>query len=287
MFCKMDKGMRPKRIGGLGVLDMEYFSRALRLRWMWFQWTDPDRPWVGSEVPCNDVDRQFFRASPRVTMGNGARASFWDSSWLDGRAPRDLAPSLYKLAWRKNRTVREELQDNNWTRGLWRMTTTDEMAELVPLCGLIQQVQLTDQPDEIWWKWTPDGVYSAKSVYEAHFKSSYCTFNSRAIWRAKAEGKHRSFAWLLVQQKILTADKLIARNWPCDPVCPLCDQEQQTAEHLCLHCVFAREVWMLVSGWSNGLVQAPNPGSTLEEWWNTSMQGQSKEMGRQETPTRK
>jgi hypothetical protein len=142
-------------------------------------------------------------------------------------------------------------------------------------------VQLTDQPDEIWWKWTPDGVYSAKSVYEAHFKSSYCTFNSRAIWRAKAEGKHRSFAWLLVQQKILTADKLIARNWPCDPVCPLCDQEQQTAEHLCLHCVFAREVWMLVSGWSNGLVQAPNPGSTLEEWWNTSMQGQSKEMGRQ------
>jgi hypothetical protein len=30
-----------------------------------------------------------------------------------------------------------------------------------------------------------------------------------AIWKAQAEGKHRFFAWLLLQEKILTEDKLL------------------------------------------------------------------------------
>ena len=43
------KAMRPKNFGGLGILDLDLFSRALRLRWLWFQWTTPDKPWVGME----------------------------------------------------------------------------------------------------------------------------------------------------------------------------------------------------------------------------------------------
>jgi len=30
----------------------------------------------------------------------------------------DIFPDLFKLAWRKNRSVREELQHQSWTRGL-------------------------------------------------------------------------------------------------------------------------------------------------------------------------
>ena len=47
----------------------------------------------------------------------------------------------------------------------------------------------------------------------------------------------------LVQSKILTADNLMARQWPCNPVCSLCNQEQETATHLVLHCNFAKLVW--------------------------------------------
>jgi hypothetical protein len=92
-----------------------------------------------------------------------------------------------------------------------------------------------------------------------------------------AEGKHRGFAWLLVQSKILTVDRLLARNWPCSPLCALCDQILETAEHLVLHCVVAREVWLLVSHWVQGLVTMPPPDITIEEWWNASLQGRSKE----------
>jgi hypothetical protein len=100
-----------------------------------------------------------------------------------------------------------------------------------------------------------DGVYSAKSVYQVQFKGTYCTFNQKSIWRATTEGKHRLFGWLLVQNKILTADCLLARNWPCDPVCSLCDQEFETAAHICLQCVYAQQVWVLVSFWTDGFIQ--------------------------------
>jgi hypothetical protein len=48
---------RPENFGGLGILDLERFSRALRLRWLWFAWKNPDRPWSGMPVPVDWTSR--------------------------------------------------------------------------------------------------------------------------------------------------------------------------------------------------------------------------------------
>lgn len=45
----------------------------------------------------------------------------------------DLFPDLFKLAWRKNKIVQEELVNLNWTRGLWKTQTIEEMANFVKL----------------------------------------------------------------------------------------------------------------------------------------------------------
>ena len=164
------KLQRPKKLGGLGVCDLERFSRALRLRWVWFEWKEPDRPWVGGNLPVNEADRQLFRASTVVTVGNGNMAEFWEASWLQGRAPRDIAPNLYKLAWRKHLKVKDQLINQSWTRGLWKMSSVEEMTEFVGLWDLVQNVQLTLEKDQIAWRWTADGVYSAKSAYEVQFQ---------------------------------------------------------------------------------------------------------------------
>jgi len=54
------------------------------------------------------------------------------------------------------------------------------------------------------------------------------------------------------------------------PVYSLCDQ-QETAAHLCLHCPYAREVWWHVQEWTEGLIHIPDPGLTIQEWWNSSV----------------
>lgn len=156
------------------------------------------------------------------------------------------------------------------------MMTATEMAELVHLWSLIDQVTLTEQEDEIRWRWTTDGSYSAKSAYQAQFIGSYNTFDNKVIWSAKVEDKHHFFAWLMVECKILTTDRLAERNWPCNPVCQLCDQESETAEHMTLRCVFAREVWWLVSQWTFGLIKVPAPDTPIAKWWNRSLGGLAK-----------
>jgi hypothetical protein len=161
------------------------------------------------------------------------------------------------------------------------MTNADQMAELIELWSLIQDVQLGQSEDEIMWSWTANGAYSAKSAYKVQFRGSYCTYNCSAIWKAKAEGKHRVFAWLLIQNKILTADDLMIRNLPCNPICTLCDQAKETAGHLCLHCVYAREVWDHVSRWTNGLVSVPASFKGLDHRWDSCLRQIPKEQKRQ------
>jgi hypothetical protein len=59
----------PVRYGGLGIKDMEAYSRALRLRWEWIRWTDHDRPWIGTETPCDESDRSLFAACTTMLLG--------------------------------------------------------------------------------------------------------------------------------------------------------------------------------------------------------------------------
>jgi hypothetical protein len=54
---------KPVEFGRLGVIELERFSRALRLRWLWFQWTNPERPWNGTEVPIDSTDLALFSAA--------------------------------------------------------------------------------------------------------------------------------------------------------------------------------------------------------------------------------
>ena len=123
-----------------------------------------------------------------------------------------------------------------------------EMAEFVLLWDEVHQLQLSDSPDTISWKWTNDRRYTAKSAYKAQLHGTFSTVNGSWIWKAFAEGKQKFFTWLLLQNKILTADNLIIRNWPCNEVCTFCDQELETATHL--SCYFAREAWLKVSEWT-------------------------------------
>ena len=73
---------RPKDLGGLGVLDLEKFASALRLRWLWQEWKEPNKPWVGLGTLCSDKDKLLFAATTTIQIGSGAKTSFWHSAWI-------------------------------------------------------------------------------------------------------------------------------------------------------------------------------------------------------------
>ena len=114
--CKVcwTKVCRPKHLGGLGILDLDKFARALRLRWLWMEWVAPEKPWVGLETPNDEIDRNLFNAATKVSIGDGRKASFWASSWLNGSTPRDIAPKIFDASKRKKRNVHDALANNKW-----------------------------------------------------------------------------------------------------------------------------------------------------------------------------
>jgi hypothetical protein len=46
-----------------------------------------------------------------MIVGNGKTTPFWESRWLQGAAPKDLAPSLFEIARFKKRYVSTELSN--------------------------------------------------------------------------------------------------------------------------------------------------------------------------------
>jgi hypothetical protein len=99
----------PKVKGGLGILDLERFTRALRLRWLWFKWKQKQRAWNQLEIPCDRIDRELFYASTVVTIGDGKMAPFWCSNWINGTMAKSIAPLRYEKARRKKITVHQAL----------------------------------------------------------------------------------------------------------------------------------------------------------------------------------
>jgi hypothetical protein len=96
---------KPIEFRGLGILDLGRFNRALRLRWLWYSWEQPQRAWSGKTMPIDEVDAALFAAATTVTVRNGRKALFWHSRWADGRPLLAHFPLLYGHSRRKNRTV--------------------------------------------------------------------------------------------------------------------------------------------------------------------------------------
>ena len=46
-------------------------------------------------VPCDKMDRDLVFASTIVSVDKGDLAPFWLCSWVDGSAPRNIAPMLF------------------------------------------------------------------------------------------------------------------------------------------------------------------------------------------------
>ena len=75
--------------------------------------------------------------------------------------------------------------------------------------------------------------------------------------------------WLVAHNKCWTADRLARRGLPRPDCCPLCDQEEETVNHLLVGCVFAREFWFYLLRQVGLLALSPQPSeSSFFEWWD-------------------
>jgi hypothetical protein len=116
-----EKVQRPLEYGGLGIHNLELLGYALRIRWLWAQKTNPDRPWAGLHVPVPTMAKALFDVAVDAIVGNGEEILFWKDRWLDGHTLVELAPCLFKTIPKRivnRRTVAQALDNRNWVHDI-------------------------------------------------------------------------------------------------------------------------------------------------------------------------
>lgn len=265
---------RPLELGGLGIPDLHRQGVALRARWLWLQRTDPSKPWVHLHLPSDANTTAIFRASTSWSVGDGRSCLFWMDHWLDGKSIADLAPSLLTLVPRRRRkscTVAEGLANRCWVADLRGALTPRALVEYVHLWRLLRPITLSTDPDRLSWRWTTDGNYSAKSCYRALFAGSTAAPFWRITWRCWAPLRVKIFTWLADLDRCWTAARLAHHGLPHNDRCALCDQSEETMQHILIGCPFSRQVWHDVLAWVRATIHAPSGGEEFLPWCTTAI----------------
>jgi hypothetical protein len=86
------------------------------------------------------------------------------------------------------------------------------------------------------------------------------------------------FLWLAIRNRCWTADRLAKRGLSHPDKCPLCDQLDETIQHLLTTCVVARQVWFKLFAPLNLADSVPRQNElSFADWWRVTISRVSKE----------
>jgi hypothetical protein len=106
---QLELDLLAKDLDGLDVFYISKLGRALLLRWPWYAWTDPEKPWNGMPLPCDLIDMELFRASADITISDGDK-------WLFGvidrcqEVPSSFSRGAIKITTCKSRMVQRDFK---------------------------------------------------------------------------------------------------------------------------------------------------------------------------------
>jgi hypothetical protein len=118
------------------------------------------------------------------------------------------------------------------------------------------------------WRFATNGLYSAKLAYEDFFWCSVSFEPHERVWKSWAPAKCHFFTWLVTLNRCWTADRLAWHGMDHPKHYLLCDQEEETIDHLLVSYVFAREFWFKILQSVRLQELTPQLGDiSFMEWW--------------------
>jgi hypothetical protein len=183
-----------KELGGLGISDIQCLNRALRVRWIWLQKTDSSRPWADLPIQSNWFLDKLCSLAMACMVGDGQSTLFWHDKWLMGQRIADLGPQVFSLVPKrlvKRRTMADALCSSSWLGDLRGVVMWEVIADFIILADAITDVALQlGAPNKHYWRFSSNGLYSAKSAYElmlcgstslAGFERMWCTWRRLSV----------------------------------------------------------------------------------------------------------
>ena len=185
----------------------------------------------------------FARSS--FVVGNGRGVKFGMDSWC-GREPLKVSfPGLFAMADCKDAWVRDlwsgPKEGEGWTLVFTRPFNDWELPKVERFLSCIERVFVVNEmEDMLKWEETKNGIFSVKSMHLALRSRPVESFPWLGVWKTGVQPKISLFTWEAIWGEILTCDQLQKRGFTLANRCHLCLEEEETMDHLLLHCVKTR-----------------------------------------------
>jgi hypothetical protein len=251
---------RPKKHGGLGVLNLEIQNKALLMKQLHKFYSKAGVPWVhlvwalyGDNVPHASSKRGSFwwrdifslveeyRSVSRCKIGNGHSVLFWKDFWVNGELLCDKYPRLFSYSLNEDISVANFASTQD-AAGIFALPLSVEAyQEFQEVSELMNSTEIvTEQNDTRTFVW--GDKYTPSKFYNFLFAQVPQDAALNAIWASKAMPKLKVFLWTLMLDRLNKRDIMLRKNWNLNsgPNCCLCTVSQlETRDHLFFQCEFA------------------------------------------------
>ena len=131
----------------------------------------------------------------------------------------------------------------------------------------ISAVKVQEGEDSLVWKIEKKGKFSVKSYYRSLKVENSPLLPAKEVWGSYTPLRTHFFAWEAVWGKISTVDMLMRRGWSMVYKCNLCKENEESADHILIHCGKTRELWTsLLSSFGVMWVFPGSVRNLLLEW---------------------
>ena len=257
-----------KEFGGLGIPNLRDLNLCLLASWLKRYNVDRDKLWkelidfkydtlnphvlLTRSSFASSFFKGFMWAAQAAKMGflwkvgNERKVRFWEDTWLGSSSLAIQFWPIYRIINEHGKTV-ADLWDGSNLKCTFRRTVSDDLYQLwLEVVELVSTVNLSDEEDEMIWKFSSKGSYSSQSLYKVINFRGIKQVHVSAVWGIKVPPRVHMFLWLLINNRTLTRDNLAKHRKVDDASCLFC-VENESCQHLFFGCVVARRCWSVVA----------------------------------------
>lgn len=274
-----------KSAGGQGLVPISLKNNLLLAKWVWRAYKERGCFWnnffvqrYGKEWNYDLSKVEMSKTSPVIKsmlsvfntsrvgplvqrrnfkwrVRSGRRVLFWEDSWLRDEPLSVLFPCLYKKSAMRLTIVRSVV--GIWLQGetgveLWAEQLSNSDLESISYITFHLQAILLDDMEDVL-KWIPNqGSYSSREGFfqlGINHSSSTSSKHWNCIWAIKVPPRITAFLWKLAWAILPTKSFLSVRLKNLSALCPWCDSEVESVNHVFWECTPAIWAWDYVGQW--------------------------------------